>query len=202
MYVSSTPNKLGHIFLSFWLYAVSSLVHAGFSSFGKQGLLSSVMCRQASHCRGFSCCWGIGCRACRLQELQHVNSVVGSSGLESTGSVVLAHGLKSLPWHMGSSQTRINPCLLHTACRLITLFPWATRKPRIFLNPIFLGLTTYFEWHLLCVTIVFGWLVLFLKDYLKYYITSPDFLLFLYLFCFMNQTSMRIIICYWIFQFI
>ena len=52
-----------------------------FSSSGKRGLLSSGG-EQAPHCDGFSCCGRAQALGRRLQQLQHVDSVVGSQALE------------------------------------------------------------------------------------------------------------------------
>ena len=85
-------------FLKFYFFSVfgcagSSLVCGLFSSCGML----------ASHCRGCSC-WGAP---------GHVGSVVTASGLWSTGSIVVVHGLGGLTacgifLHQGS-----NSCLLH-----------------------------------------------------------------------------------------
>ena len=70
-----------------------SLLHRLFSSCGKQRLLCSCSVG-ASHCGGSSCCGAGGLEhSFQLQELLHVGSVVAVSGLYSTGSIVVVHGL-------------------------------------------------------------------------------------------------------------
>ena len=60
-----------------------------FSHCDERGLFSSCD-MQASHCRGFSLC---GAQAPGLRYLQRVGSVVVAPGLQSTGSVAVAHRL-------------------------------------------------------------------------------------------------------------
>ena len=71
---------------------------AGFSLVSESG-------SQASHCGGFACCqaWALGC----------VASVAVVRRLQSTGSIVVAHGL-SCPEACGIFPDQgSNPCLLH-----------------------------------------------------------------------------------------
>ena len=62
----------------------------------------------ASHCGGFSCC-----RAHRLQQLWHVGSVIVARRLQSTGSVVVAHGLSCSTACGIFPDQGLNPCPLH-----------------------------------------------------------------------------------------
>ena len=72
-------------------YKKSVSPHYNFCKFMLFWLLSS--CRaQASHCSGFSCC-RVDSRVLRLQQLQCMGSVVTIPTLQSTGSVVVVHGL-------------------------------------------------------------------------------------------------------------
>ena len=63
-----------------------SLLLQSFSSCGKQGLLSSCG-ERASCCGVFSCCGS------RSTSSRCVGSVAVAPGLQSTGSIVVAHGL-------------------------------------------------------------------------------------------------------------
>ena len=69
-------------------------------------------------CTGFSLRWLLlfqttGSRAHRLQQLQHMSSVAGAPGLESTGSVDVAHGLNwSAACEIFTDQG-LNLCLWH-----------------------------------------------------------------------------------------
>ena len=92
-YVSSTPNKLGYIFLSFFL-AVWRLhcCTQGFSSFGKQGLLL----------------W------CAGRLLIAEASLVAEHGLQGMqASVAAAHGLSS--WQLQDSRVQAQQ-FWHMAC--------------------------------------------------------------------------------------
>ena len=62
----------------------SSLMCGLFATGGEQGLLSSCGA-QASHCGGFSCCGAL--------VLGSQASVFAAPGLQSSGSVVVVHGL-------------------------------------------------------------------------------------------------------------
>ena len=76
-----------------------------FSSCGKWGWVTLRYSSWASHYRGFSCC--------RAQPLGCVGSVVATSRLQSTGSIVMAHGLScSMAWGIFADQGS-NLCLLH-----------------------------------------------------------------------------------------
>ena len=75
---------------------------------------------RASHCGGFSCCgaWALGTRASvvvarGLQQLWHSGSVVAARGLQSTGSVVVAHGLSCSTACGIFPDQGSNPCPLH-----------------------------------------------------------------------------------------
>ena len=68
------------------------------------GLLSSCNA-QASHCDGFSCC--------RAQALWPKGSVVVVSGLYSTDSIVVVHGLSCSAVCGVFQDQGSNPCLLH-----------------------------------------------------------------------------------------
>ena len=75
-----------------------------FSSFGEQRLLSCCGV-QASYCGGFSCCgtWALGTQA----------SGVVAHGLQSVGSVVVAHELCFSAACAIFPDQGLNPCLLH-----------------------------------------------------------------------------------------
>ena len=60
--------------------AGSSLLWRLFSNCGNWCLLSSCGA-WTSHCRGFSCCRARGFRACGLQYLRHMGSVIEAPGL-------------------------------------------------------------------------------------------------------------------------
>ena len=80
------------------------LLHAGFSLAVASRGYSSLRC-MASHCGGFSCC---GARALGTQA-----SVVVARGLQSAGSVVVAHGpSRSTACGILTDQGS-NPCPLH-----------------------------------------------------------------------------------------
>ena len=74
-----------------------------FFSCGEQGLLSSCGA-QASSCGAFSCCrvWALGCQT----------PVVVASELQSTGSVVVLHGLSCSVAHGILLDQGSNPCPL------------------------------------------------------------------------------------------
>ena len=92
--------------------AGSSLLWRLFSNCGNWCLLSSCGA-WTSHCRGFSCCRARGFRARRLQYLRHMGSVIVASGLSSTDSVVLAHGLSCSTTCGIFLDQGLNLCLLH-----------------------------------------------------------------------------------------
>ena len=73
--------------------------------------------------------WSTGSGACRLQQLWYTGSVAVATGLQSTGSITAAHGLRcsAVP---EISQTRIS-CI----GRWI-LYHWATREALHFLKTI------------------------------------------------------------------
>ena len=73
--------------------ARSSLLCRLFSSFGEQGLLSHCSMR-ASHLLWLLLLQSTGFRRCRLQQLRHVGPAFAAAGLQSTGSVVVVHGLR------------------------------------------------------------------------------------------------------------
>ena len=85
---------LKDILINYFVFGCNgSLFLCGFfSGCSEQRLLLQL------HCSGFSLQWllllqSTGSRACRLQQLWHVGSVVVAPGLQSSGSVVVAHGL-------------------------------------------------------------------------------------------------------------
>ena len=111
--------KFFKIYLFIFGCIVSSQLHAGFLQLRRAG--ATLRCSaQASHCGGFSCCgaWALGVRASvvvahGLQQLLHMGSVVVARGLQSTGSVVVAHGLScSVVCGIFLDQD-LNPCPLH-----------------------------------------------------------------------------------------
>ena len=63
-------------------------------------------------CTDFSL-WSKGSRAHRLQWLWHVGSVVVACGIQSTSSIVVAHGLSCFMACRILSDQGSNPCLLH-----------------------------------------------------------------------------------------
>ena len=80
-----------------------------FSHCDERGLFSSCDV-QASHCRGFSRC---GAQAPGLRYLQRVGSVVVAPGLQSTGSVTVAHRLGCCAACGISPDQVSNPGVLH-----------------------------------------------------------------------------------------
>ena len=97
-----------------------------FSSCSKQELISSCGA-WASHCGGFFC---------GAQALGWWASVVAARGLYSCGYQALEHRLSSCgphlvaPWHVGSSCTRDQTCLLWIGKWI--LYHWATREAQEF----------------------------------------------------------------------
>ena len=84
-------NTFIYLFIYFWLRWVF-VAARGLSLVAVSGGYSSLWCV------GFSLRWllllrNMGSRARRLQQLQHVGSVVVAHGLQNAGSVVVAHGL-------------------------------------------------------------------------------------------------------------
>ena len=67
------------LFIYFWLCWVFLAAQGLFSSCGEQGLLSSC-CVRASGLQWLLLLQGMGSRACGLQKLQHMGSVVGLPG--------------------------------------------------------------------------------------------------------------------------
>ena len=57
--------------------------------------------------------WSMGSKAHRLQQLQHVGSVVAAPRLQSTGSIVVMHGLSCSEVYEIFLTQGSNPCLLH-----------------------------------------------------------------------------------------
>ena len=108
---SSALHLLCSLFYCFIFgYAGSSQLCGLPSSLGEQGLLSSCG-MWAAHCGGFSCC---GSRMFGLQQLWHVGPVFVAPGLQSTGSIVVAHGLScSVACGIFTDQG-LNPHLLHS----------------------------------------------------------------------------------------
>ena len=66
--------KFVFVFFFFWLQWIFTAAYRLFAAYGEQVLLSRGGTR-ASHCSGFWL-WSTGSRTCRLQQLQHVGSVV------------------------------------------------------------------------------------------------------------------------------
>ena len=66
-----------------------------------------------SACGGFSCCWRMSSRARGLQESWCEGSVVAAARLQSTGSLVAAHGLSCSEACGIFPSQGLNPCLLH-----------------------------------------------------------------------------------------
>ena len=92
------------IYLSILGYDGSLLLHTGFLECSKQGLLPSCIAG-SSHCNGFSFCraWALGAQS----------SAVVAHGLQSGGSVVVAHGF-SCPVACGIFLHQLsNWCSLH-----------------------------------------------------------------------------------------
>ena len=84
-------------FLNYFIFgSARSCAAWAFSGCGESGLLSSCSL-WVSHCSGFYCCGA--------QTLGHKASVVAAPGLESTGLIVVAHGL-SCSKYVGSSWIR------------------------------------------------------------------------------------------------
>ena len=84
-----------YIILFIFGCAGSSLMQGNFFSYSTP----------ASHCGGFSCC--------RAWALVHAGSAVAAPGLQSTGSLVVAHRLScSIECEIFPTQG-LNPCLLH-----------------------------------------------------------------------------------------
>ena len=84
-----------------------------FSSCGHQGILPTCGA-QTPHCAGFSCC---GAPA-----PGPLVSVVLTPGSQSTSSIDV-HTSSVVPWHVGSSQTRVGPVSLALAGGLFTTEP-------------------------------------------------------------------------------
>ena len=90
---------------------VSWLLHGLFFSCGKWGYL-------LLQCVGFSLWWllwlqSTGSRAHGLQQLWHLESVIPASGLQSTGLIVVAHGLSCSKACGIFLNQELNACLLH-----------------------------------------------------------------------------------------
>ena len=110
----SSVIALAISFIFFFRCAGSSLLHRLFSSCGReQGVLLGCGA-PASHCDGFSCCVGAqGFRAPWLQQLGHVGSVVVALRLQTTGSIIVAHGLSCSVAYGIFLEQGSNSCLLH-----------------------------------------------------------------------------------------
>ena len=68
--------------------------------------------------------WSTGSRACGLQQLLHVGSVVVAPGLQSTGSIAVVHGLScSVVCGIGLPQSGIKPVSPALAGRFFTTKP-------------------------------------------------------------------------------
>ena len=97
----------------------SSLLCAGFLQLRRAG--ATLCCgARASHGGGFSCCGAraLGAQAsvvvaCGLQQLWHAGSVVVARGLQSTGSVIVVHGLSCSTACGIFPDQGSNPCPLH-----------------------------------------------------------------------------------------
>ena len=118
-------------FLKLFIFGcvVSSLLHTGFLQLGR---VRAILRRgvRASHCNGFSCCGAraLGMRASvvvahGLQWLWHMGSVVVDRGLQSTGSVVVAHGLTCSAACGIFPDQGSNPCPLHWQADSLTTAP-------------------------------------------------------------------------------
>ena len=68
----------------------SSLLHSGCLWLWRVGLIFVVVCRLLIAVASLAVVRGL--QACRLQQLQHVGSVVVALGLQSAGSVVVTYG--------------------------------------------------------------------------------------------------------------
>ena len=90
------------------------MLHRLFSSCGEQALLSRCGV-WASHRSGFSCCGA--------QALGQVGSVLAAPRLQSTGSVVVAHGLHCFVACWIFPDQGLNPCLLHWQTDSLFLSP-------------------------------------------------------------------------------
>ena len=92
-------------FLNYFIFGFAgSCAARAFSGCGESGLLSSCSL-WVSHCSGFYCCGA--------QTLGHKASVVAAPGLESTGLIVVAHGLSCSTICGIFLDQGSNPCLLH-----------------------------------------------------------------------------------------
>ena len=67
--------------------------------------------------------WGSGPRVLGLQWLQLVSSVVAAPRLQSTGSIVVAHGLSCSAGCGILPNQGLNPCLLHRQVDSLLLSP-------------------------------------------------------------------------------
>ena len=89
-----TTTHSPRLFISFWL-CWAFMAEQAFSSCCERGLLFVAMCA------GFSLewllsLWSMGSRVHGLQQVWCVRSVVEAPGLQSSGSIVVAHGLRCL----------------------------------------------------------------------------------------------------------
>ena len=100
-----------NLFIYFWLHRVFVAACWLFSGCGEQGLLFVAM--HGLLIAVASLVVEHGLQACRLQQLQHMGSVVVAHGLFSAGSAVVVHRL-SCSRYVESSQTRAQthvPCI-------------------------------------------------------------------------------------------
>ena len=117
-----------HLKMYLFIFGHAGLLCGLFSRYGKLGRLCCDV--WACHCSGFPCCGPRFLGPPGLQELQHVGLIVAVSGLQSTGSVVVAHRLSRSRVCGIFLDQGLSPCLLR--CKVNYLPLSHQESPRAF----------------------------------------------------------------------